>query len=170
MVSSNTYNLLSHDSKEIVNMINQNGHHISLHFDPTCYKDIDTGFEIERKLFEEAFNKRIELISLHRPNNFLENNNRKMKGCDHTYEDKYFKEMIYLSDSGGADLINRFNKIKSQKINKPIHMLMHPIWWINKSDSPTNTLNNWLNSYNEYLISETARNCKTYNIIKNEKI
>ena len=83
-----------------------------------------------------------------------------MKGCNHTYEDKYFKEMIYISDSGGADIIERFDKQKT--IDKPIHMLMHPIWWVNESKSPTETLNRWLNLHNRFLKSETAKNCKTY--------
>ena len=41
MLTSNTYCALSQSNKKIIKEIKNKGHHISLHFDPTCYSNIN---------------------------------------------------------------------------------------------------------------------------------
>ena len=59
--------------------------------------------------FEDFFTTKLDIISIHRPGVFLENNNRKLPGCSHTYEDRFFKDIVYLSDSGGKDVSEDLN-------------------------------------------------------------
>ena len=162
MLTSNMYNPLSFKNKNLITQIKNKGHSISLHFDPDCYENIDDGFSREKQIFEDNFQVQVEFVSLHRPGKFLENNNRILKGCEHTYQDKYFKKMIYISDSSGANIFEKLDKIDFTNINKNIQVLTHPIWWTSVSKSPTKTLNNWINNNQKIIISETKKNCKTF--------
>ena len=166
MLSSNMYNLISSCSRDKVSEIADMGHRISLHYDPTAHNDIDAGFVLEKSLFEKLFNVELDIVSLHRPGKFLDNNNRKLFNVEHTYEDKYFKDMEYLSDSAGKDCRMKWTQIlnESVKANSPIQLLLHPIWWSCTSDSPTQTLTSFLNQNYQYLCRETKLNCKTFSL------
>ena len=162
MLSSNTYNPLSNENRSYIEKISNLGHEISLHFDPSIYEDIDSFFVREKEFFENIFRVKINIVSLHRPRKFLEDNNIKLKDCFHTYEDKFFKNMEYVSDSACKDIRSNLKRMTPTNQAKPLHLLIHPIWWTVESSEPTHTLNNWLKKQNDFLISETARNCRTY--------
>lgn len=163
MLSSSTYNLLSEPNRMLVKEIQKLDHNISLHFDPVAYQDIDQGFLNERNIFNKLFNVDIDIVSIHRPGDFLINNNRKLHDCLHTYEDRFFKEMIYISDSGGRDVKQKLKDMAATKLDMALHLLLHPIWWTSKSEDPTQTLSSWLHRNSEFLVEETRRNCKTFN-------
>tara|TARA_B100001769_G_C22080750_1_gene582313 strand:+ start:568 stop:1266 length:699 start_codon:yes stop_codon:yes gene_type:complete len=165
MLSSNFYNLLSDRNISSVREISSMGHDISLHFDPKVDKDFEERFKKEKKIFETTFNCKIDTVSIHRPGIFLEDNNRKLFDCRHTYEDYFFKEMNYLSDSGGKDILKKLNQIAERDENEdsdPLHLLIHPIWWSTESESPSHTLTSWLKSNEDFMIQETKKNCKTF--------
>jgi len=146
----------------MVREIHQLGHDISLHFDPTIYEDIDVGFQLEKMTFEKVFNVDVRMVSIHRPGNFLKNNNRKLSGSRHSYEDDFLDKMIYVSDSRGKDISQQLLDLSNNKEDIQLHLLIHPIWWTNLSPTPTETLNIWLSNNNNFLIEETRRNCKTF--------
>jgi hypothetical protein len=162
MLTSNMYNLISDNNQKVVKEIESLGHNITLHFDPAAHSDIDKGFKAEKMLFEEIFDLEIDIVSIHRPGAFLENNNRKLEGCRHTYEDAFFKDIMYISDSGGRDIQQRLLDLAEAGSCVPLHILFHPIWWTSRTPSPTVTLNNWLYSHLNFLTNETRRSCKTY--------
>jgi len=162
MISSNTYNLLSGNNQSIVRDIQKLGHDVSLHFDPTVYTDVNSGFQSEKLIFENIFNEKIKFVSVHRPGDFLNNNNRKLPGSRHTYEDEFFREMNYISDSGGKDISQKLLELAQSSGEISLHILIHPIWWTNFASTPTETLNNWLSNQQNFLIEETQRNCKTF--------
>ena len=162
MLSSNMYNLLSEDNQNAVREIRQLGHDISLHFDPTVYTDIDAGFQSEKLIFESAFNVDVKMVSIHRPGDFLNDNNRKLSGSRHSYEDDFFKKVTYISDSGGRDISQKLLELSQSRESLHLHLLIHPIWWTNLASAPTETLNAWLASQHAFLIEETRRNCKTF--------
>ena len=70
--------------------------------------------------------------------------------------------MYYFSDSGGSDLNQKLKKIDFNFFEKPIQILIHPIWWTNLSSSPTETLKKWIAEFNLFIINETKFNCKTF--------
>ncbi|MGZ5199269.1 MAG: hypothetical protein ACXWC4_05805 [Telluria sp.] len=162
MLSSNTYNLLSKANRSLVKEIQSLHHEVALHFDPLAHEDIDVGFATEKLAFEELFEAKLKIVSLHRPGVFLQHNNRKLAGCRHTYEDTFVKEMTYISDSGGRDIQQDMLQLAHQGVDSPLHILLHPIWWTSKTASPTATLSDWLERNQDFLVDETKRNCKTF--------
>ena len=164
MLTTNTYNTFSLRSKEIIKEIKNKGHNISLHFDPTSYADIDIGFKLEKNIFEDLFDEEINIVSIHRPGNFLENNNKILEGSLHTYQDEFFKEMIYLSDSAGSDIKKKLLEVNLSSPMKIIQFLTHPIWWTCESNTPTETLIKWLERYKYFIIKEIQKNCRSFKI------
>ena len=161
MITSNFYNLFSRESKELIKDIKKMGHKISIHFDPTAYKKINN-FKIEKITFEKEFNVNVDIISIHRPNSFLNNNNKKVFGLNQTYQDQYFKNIKYISDSGGKDVLPMLDKYFKDTNRNGLHLLIHPIWWNTVSLTPTETLNRWKNNYLNFITKEIRLNCKTY--------
>ena len=162
MLTSYSYNSLSDDNRSLIKKIHELGHAISLHFDPSIYSDIDNYFVKEKELFENIFDVNINFVSIHRPRDFLKDNNRKLKDCYHSYEDRFFKNMLYLADSAGRDIRSDLKNLLTGKNINPIHLLIHPIWWTTKTLSCTDTLNNWLEENNDFLTSQIRLNHRTY--------
>ena len=163
MSSSNMYNLFSKRNIQMVKNIKKFGHKISLHFDPTVYKSLKS-FLIEKKTFEKIFNEKLDIISIHRPNKFLLKKNKNLHNLRHTYQRKYFDELIYISDSAGKSVEKPLKDYLKNNNKIGLQLLLHPIWWATKSKSPTETLNNWVKQNKKFIISEVALNCKTYNL------
>ncbi len=162
MITSNFYNCFSNENFNLIKKILKFGHSISLHFDPTCYENLEEGFKLEKKIFESKFNLKINIISLHRPGPFLNKKNKKIGDVHHTYEDKFFKDMDYYSDSGGKDIRHIINKLYPRKDSKPIQLLLHPIWWTQENNNPTKRLESFLESNMIFLEDQTRKNCKTF--------
>jgi hypothetical protein len=162
MLTSNTYNLLSKANRSLVKEIQSLGHEVTLHFDPLAHRDLDTGFATEKLIFEEMFETKLRIVSLHRPGVFLEQNNRLLAGCRHTYEDPFVKQMTYISDSAGRDIQQKLVELAREGPDSPLHILLHPIWWTSRAATPTATLNNWLERHQDFLVGETSRNCRSF--------
>lgn len=161
MISSNMYNLLSKRNRSLVVQIKEMGHKVSLHFDPTVFDNLED-FKHEREAFESAFDVKLDIVSIHRPGQFLEDSNVDLFGTRQTYQDQFFKELKYISDSGGRDIFLPLESFLRSNDNRAIHMLTHPVWWVNELSSPTDTLNNWQNRYFDFITDEIRSNCKTY--------
>ena len=168
MISSNFYNIFSHHSFKIIKEIQKLGHNISIHFDLTIYDDIEDGFLREKNIFEKFFETKIDIVSFHRFGSLYKNEKySELKtslflNCMHTYHNKFIKDMVYLSDSGGNNIKNIMDTIfDNEKISK-IQLLIHPIWWTFKKDKPKYVLDNWLDNHKEFLLTEIRKNCKTY--------
>jgi len=165
MLTSNMYNLFSKKNKLIVEEISTRGHQVSIHFDPTCYESsfLD-GFKTEYASFTSAFPSlpSPKLVSIHRPGSFLDDNNQKLPNVEHTYQDKYFRKMNYYSDSGGRDVSLSVSELEPKTGSANVQILLHPIWWVQITASPTETLLNFIQSNAEIISQETSRNCMTY--------
>ena len=162
LLTSAFYNPLAPDTKASVDDILAGGARLGLHFDASVYEDLDEGFERERRIFEEGFGRPLEIVSLHRPRGFLDDNNRKLPGVRHTYEDAFFRDLKYIADSGGSfaygDPLD--SEVFAQR--KSIHLNLHPIWWMRDGDSPSEKLRSWQRDHLGHIAGETARNCRTY--------
>ena len=161
MISSNMYNLFSQKNINLVHKIRDLNHKVSLHYDPTVYTS-DNFFAWEKASFEEIFNVEIDIVSIHRPRDFLIENNKLINGIAHTYMDKYFKDMVYISDSGGKEIYQKIQEYVKLPPKKPLQLLTHPIWWQGKSTSPTETLNAWKIENCKFLVDELKANCGSY--------
>ena len=160
MLSSNMYNVFSDNSQKIIFDIKKLGHKISLHFDPSIYKEKNAGARTEIKTFQNLFKTQLDIISVHRPGNFLKKNNEMLGGCNHTYQDKYFKKIKYISDSGGKDVTNEVSKLILD--DEPLQLLIHPLWWTGYHENVTETLDSILKKKSHLLKEEVRFNVKTY--------
>ena len=161
MITSNFYNIFSKINIQRINEIKEMGHNISLHFDPTVHDSLES-FKIEKKIFESIFNIKMDIVSVHRPNNFLNNSNDELFGVKHTYMDHYFKHINYISDSGGRDIFKPVEKYLKDGFQNGLQLLLHPIWWDYDNSTPTNKLDSWKKKNDNFLTDEIRLNCKTY--------
>lgn len=162
MLTSNTYSLASFANRGKVERIRELGHDISLHFDPSVYADVDRGLVAERTCFESMFGVSVDIVSLHRPGLFLRDNNRPLPGCLHTYQDRFFRDMRYVSDSSGGFKYQHPTEIATEANGTNLHILIHPVWWVNEGETPSDKLRMWQRRYFTFLNEETSRNCGTF--------
>lgn len=160
LLTSNMYNPLSYVNQEAINEIADMGHKISIHFDPTAHNSLDS-FVYEKAIFEDIFKVEIDIVSIHRPGRFLEDNNIKIFNTAHTYQDKFFKDSVYISDSQMKDPSDKIESYLSNP-NKPLHLLLHPIWWVNSSLDATTKLNIWRDEFKDFITDEIRLNCGAY--------
>jgi hypothetical protein len=163
LLSSNFYNPASAENRAYARRITDNGCRLALHFNPEIHADVDAGFEQERAQFENLYETKLGIVSIHRPRGFLDDNNRPLGGVPHTYQDVYFKDMKYVADSGGSFRFGHPAETAEFAAGKNIHLNLHPIWWFGDfADSPTRRLRNWRASNRKFLESDIAANCTTY--------
>jgi len=162
LMHSKSYNLLDHSHLELIKSIKSRGHQISIHFDPTLYKDIDDGFKQEKILFEQIFEVKIDYVSIHRPSDYFLNNPNKINGVNHTYHPTYFEKIKYFADSQGEFRYGHPLESEAFKKMKTIQLLTHPIWWVTKSSDSLSKLDEFLQYRITQFQQHMALNCKPY--------
>lgn len=137
-VTAKNYNILSKSSIEDIESIKNKGHEIGLHLD---HKQIqphsnDIGLILNiKKLLERELDVVINSFSIHEPSRTsLEVDGgtlEKLELKHNAYDKKYFKDIKYISDSGGRwreghfdDWLDRVDQIQ---------ILTHPLWWYESS-------------------------------------
>lgn len=156
------YNLLNDDSYNLINKIKSFGHDITLHYDMSIYNNSKRELQNEIKIFEQFFNIKISIISIHRPSKeFLSNPNNYFK-VTNTYENKFFKDTAYFADSGGR--FRYGDPLDSEEFfsKKNIQLVIHPIWWVSNFNSVDETLNELINKRSSNMRSLLQKNCKTF--------
>tara|TARA_B110000971_G_C20005568_1_gene498953 strand:- start:1183 stop:1869 length:687 start_codon:yes stop_codon:yes gene_type:complete len=161
MMSTNFYNLLSSHNQKLVKEISSMGHKVSIHFDPTAYKNLKY-FKYEKNVFENIFGEKVDIVSIHRPGIFLKSNNIKLSGISQTYQDVFFKKMKYISDSNCRDVFPQITKFLEEPRKFGLHLLIHPIWWMDMGSNPSKTINNWRNQNKDFITSEIINNLTVY--------
>jgi len=162
LLTSAFYNPVAPQTKAHIAEIVASGASLGLHFDPSIYDDYEEGFERERRIFEDAFGERIEIVSLHRPRDFLDDNNRRLAGVRHTYEDEFFKGLKYFADSGGSFAYGHPLDSDEFREGKSLHLNLHPIWWTREGIGPSDKLRSWERMQFQAINDEVGRNCKTF--------
>ncbi len=163
LMRSNFYNLLSKQDFENINQIKALGHTISIHFDPTIYEEqFHQGLKFEVQLFELYFNTRVEIISLHRPTTFFLNYDYPIDNIEHTYQSKYFKDIQYISDSTGEWRYGHPLDSDAFANQQTIHLLTHPIWWMQEGISNQDKLKTYFYKRKDFLKNDFYHNCKPF--------
>jgi len=131
LLTSSNYNLLCPRGIEVVREIGDMGHKVSLHFDYSLYpNNCEEGLLKEIKLFETIMGTTVDVISLHRPPPGLEPyRHTLLAGYEHSYLDKFVKDIIYRSDSNNC--WQSGNPLKSEQFeqHKSFQLLIHPLLW-----------------------------------------
>ena len=105
LINTEFYNLQFEANKKILKEILSLGHHIGLHFDASFYRTsekLNLECKREDKVLENIINKKVKIISFHRPSEKILNMNRKIGGLEHTYMNKFIADIFYCSDSQGC--------------------------------------------------------------------
>ena len=156
------YNLINSENYDLVKKIESLGHKISLHYDIEIYTNPQKELIAEIKIFEDFFNTKIDIISIHRPSkDFLKNPNNYFN-VTNTYEDKYFKQISYFADSGGRFRFGNPLESPDYKLNHNIQLLTHPIWWTSSLSSVDDILNQLIKSRKSDLKLLLGKNVKTF--------
>jgi hypothetical protein len=124
------YNPLSEEGVKIIRQIAGLGHECGLHYDCTGFELLSEEQRQDRiKTFAaslaDATGVPINSVAQHKP--AKSKITLQFPAYTNAYDDKYFKEIAYISDSRG-----RFRHDDVQgfiKQNKRCQLLIHPIWW-----------------------------------------
>lgn len=165
MMDSPFYNLLEKEQREIVREICDCGHDVGLHFDPSLSDDINTELERSIQLFEWTIDKKIDIISFHRPREILKRN-LKFQNIRHCYEPEFFQVENYVSDSAGS--IGRiFDYFLQTPNTSKGQILIHPLWWdFSKRDmfDIKHVYSELISSSQEKLETNAKINCGVFNV------
>jgi hypothetical protein len=156
------YSLINNENYELVIKIESLGHKISLHYDIEIYNNPKKELITEIKIFEDFFNTKVDIISIHRPSkHFLKNPNNYFN-VPNTYENKFFEQMSYFADSGGRFRFGNPLESRDYKLNNNIQLLTHPIWWTSNLSSVDDILNQLIKKRSSELKLLFGKNVKTF--------
>lgn len=130
------------------------GHTIGLHFDEVRYPEIVGNIEVikdkiieETRLLEVAINRKVKVVSMHRPSKFVLEADLKIPGIVNSYGQRFFKEFKYLSDSR-----RRWREPIDEIIDKEeyarLHILTHAFWYNNVETDIHDSMSYFVNDGN----------------------
>lgn len=135
LLTSDFYNVFSKKDSDKLKRILDYGHTIGLHFDEARYPETagDTQ-KIKKKITEEAgllgkaIERKIDIVSMHRPSRAVLEADMNIPGMINSYGTTYFKEFKYLSDSRRRWREPLDKIIESGKYRR-LHILTHAFWY-----------------------------------------
>lgn len=150
MINSWFYNIFSIEGRYTINYVKELGHQVGLH----CDLEVGRKDEIEKQYIENKVEKDFSLLDLMYPNIFERKVSfhnppssvfkLKFESFYSTYQDKFFSNIKYLSDSnriwreGSPEIWLNVNK------NPKLSILLHPIIWAYPGESMTEGINFYL--------------------------
>jgi UDP-N-acetylglucosamine 2-epimerase len=170
MLRTPHYSLLSREGTVAVERILSLGHHFGLHFDCAVYadKEVETlarHCASEVRIMEQWFQRNISVVSYHRPNALVLTGNPGLSApLPHTCMPLFVKEITYYSDSRGEWRNGDPTTTEAFEQGRPLHILVHPIWWNHHPTSPYETLQQYADRHKGELELSIARNCKVYRV------
>ena len=150
LLRSPFYNSFSRSNAEIIMQIHQYGHEIATHLDLAAYDD-----DLARALMEvDIFAKfypfiNTWLVTLHSASFDLQHTPIELsQELNNVYGHAVRGEIAYLSDSTGRWRYGHPLNSQAFKTRKPIQLLTHPVWWIQRGETAAKKLEHML--YSDY--------------------
>lgn len=150
------YNVLCRAAAQLILHIHQLGHDIAAHVDPALY-----GGDFEETLSEIDVLARYypymntQIMSLHHPGNLHQLTKMlSVKSIDNVYGAILKGEATYISDSTGRWRYGCPFRSEGFLSRKSVHLLTHPIWWIQNGETPLRKLKSWLEC--DHAVTSTA--------------
>jgi len=130
--NSPIYNVLENESIDMILQIAAMGHWIGLHMDlPKAYvtKSVTTE-QVTYSMFDffRQFLPLAPVVSFHRPSGRVFG--MKLFSLVNTYEDRFFRDIKYISDSRGQWREGCPCNVLSSGEYTSVQLLIHPVWWI----------------------------------------
>lgn len=128
------YNLLSPEHADVARRIAELGHEVGLHYDLRFLQ------AFHRERWEELVNEQarllgklsgvaVESIALHQPALVGEDPLRGRTGFLDAYEDRFFKETVYVSDSCRAWRDAAWRLLTTGPVPDRLQLVLHPVNW-----------------------------------------
>lgn len=164
LLTSDFYNVFSKSSRDGLKQIMDSGHTIGLHFDEVCYPELSGNAEaVKRKIVEEAellssaVGCKVDIVSMHRPSQFVLEADMDIPGMINSYGQTYFKEFKYLSDSRRRWREPVDDIIASGRYER-LHILTHPFWYNETEEDIHGTVSKFINGGNDFRYQVMASN------------
>lgn len=164
LLTSDFYNVFSKKSRDEIKQIMDSGHTIGLHFDEVCYPRLSGNVEaIKKKIMEEvdllssAIGNKVDIVSMHRPSQFVLGTDLNIPGIINSYGQTYFKEFKYLSDSRRRWREPVDDIIDSGRYER-LHILTHPFWYSETEEDIHQTVSQFVNGGNDFRYQVMASN------------
>lgn len=150
LLRSPFYNVLSRPNGEIMLQMHHYGHQIALHVDLTTYNG-DCSRALEEVSVLSRFYPYIntQIASLHSPCNLHQMPLESFYQLDTVYGHARRKDIAYISDSTGRWRFGHPLNSEAFNAQKPIQLLIHPIWWVQEGELATQKLECWF--HRDYL-------------------
>jgi len=157
-IRSPFYNPFTKQNAKFINRIHKLGHQIGCHINLNQWKSLSNASKelAILKIFFPFINENI--VSLHSPGK-LENVKQYLHftPISNVYLEVFELKAYYVSDSTGRWIYGTPFEIEAFKEKKNIHLLTHPIWWIQDGHDAKDKYNNWLNSFRKTLKKNAAK-------------
>lgn len=164
LLSTNFYNVFSPENREVLRYLKKIGHKIGLHFDASIYEydsisELEQYITKEQKILQFLLEDEIEVVSFHRPVKELFNVSLQ-NGMVSAYEEKYFSNYEYVSDSRRNWRKDPYSIIQ-RNVNH-VQLLTHPIWYSDKEVSANESIHNLKNNINNLIEISLENNINEY--------
>lgn len=168
LVRTEHYNLFSAEGSRIVEEILGMGHRLGLHFDCVLYPgatepELNAACAREASLVEEWFGVDMPAVSIHRPSPAVVGSDISLTAPRlHTYMPLFSGPIHYRADSRGLWRYGEPLESPAFLAGKPLHLLVHPIWWREAETAPAQTLNDFIDRRHRQLQASVAANSVVY--------
>ncbi|HRJ45036.1 MAG: hypothetical protein KJZ86_22040 [Caldilineaceae bacterium] len=168
LVRTEHYNPFSAESSRILGEILGMGHRLGLHFDCAAYPDatadqLNAACGKEAALLEDWFGVDVPVVSFHRPTPALVGSDGALTAPRlHTYMPLFCGPIHYRADSRGLWRYGEPLDSPAFLAGKPLHLLVHPIWWRENETTPVQTLYDFIDCRNRQLEASVASNSTVY--------
>jgi len=169
------YNIFEKKYSDIIYEIITLDHQIGLHFDESAYKienetDLNNCIEKETNLIRHYFNINIYAVSMHRPSKWILDYDIQLKKYINVYNKRYFRDFKYFSDSRRQWKEGCIcKKINTNKYNN-LHILIHPLWWVDKDISFNQRMSNFIRNKVDKLETDLENNISVYKRNRNQNV
>jgi hypothetical protein len=140
-VNAPNYNFLAYKTLKILNNLIEKGNEVHLHLDVSMITNhinsLEEIIEYQKQIYKIGMGFESRGVSLHTPSSLQNPNDLNFEISKHfefnTYSDQFFKEIKYISDSGGSFNYDQPENVIKDRSN--LQLLIHPIWYYEHSPS-----------------------------------
>lgn len=169
-ISSRFYNFNEPQVLRIFKKISKFNHDIGVHFDSSVLFDvtankIEEKLELEKKILENAIEKKVKLFTLHNPTTIKNKHlfESDYAGMHNASYDKALEDFKFCSDSNGVWKSNSIDQVFKDTENNKVYFLSHPLWWQNEVLSPRLKIQKCVADRCKYVLSHYDDLLKTNN-------
>ncbi|MHB1218279.1 MAG: polysaccharide deacetylase family protein [Alphaproteobacteria bacterium] len=164
LMRSELYNPFAPSGAAALVRIASLGHEIGLHFDAALYPEaaLEDAAARECAMLETFMERRVRIISFHRPHPSLLGRAGMLAGRRHAYEPRFFRDMGYRSDSRGGWRHGHPLAHEAVAEGRALQLLTHPIWWQDPPAAPIERLDALLDTRLDALDRALAAHCDVH--------